>query len=188
MRGSKKLSDMFFLIGLRRSRTTILKKLVEQSPDRPKICFEPHDFYYAMAMSPMKRYRNYRAVRNDYAKKYDGFKFALNPGICALEWKVIPQLYPQAKFVFIVRNISATYNSYYKQDVSSYRGVIAKDAYQLAARDIIAGFTQFVGHNKNQALLIEDQELLDAPDQTMNFIWDFLNLTQGPSIRHLIKV
>lgn len=179
---------MFFLIGLRRSRTTLLKKLVEQSPDFPKICFEPHDFYYAMAMSPMKRYRNYQALRNAYTNQYDGFKFALNPGICALEWKIIPQLYPNAKFVFIIRDPEETYQSYYKQDVNSYRGVIARNSYLLTARDVIKSFQTFSQNNKDQGIVIEDQTLVNSPDSTMEYVWDFLNLQKKPSISRLIKV
>ena len=129
----------FFIIGMRRSGTSILRKLLLKHPDISDIEFEPHSLWNAVDILHFDRFQNSMRYGQYYSeakmmvknftwagvqKKHYGAKFALNPGTKALEWQWLHRTFPEAKFIFIQRKCEDNWNSFKKQDAQSFRGMM----------------------------------------------------------------
>jgi hypothetical protein len=191
------MNKLFFVIGLRRSGTSILRQLVMRNPGISGIEFEPHDLWAAVDLSHFDRLMKNPEIRkwvkitiHPYTitrDKWHGAKFALNPGVKALEWVWLDKTFPGCKFIFIQRNLKSTYNSYYNQDKQSVRGVIDKIAYFILAEKLIINFGNYVRSNPGRACLIDYETMLDNPDAELSKVWKLLNIKPITGLKKLIR-
>ena len=147
---------LFFIIGLRRSGTSILRTLIAKHPEVGSIEFEPHPLWNAMDILHFPRFTKPRQdVYGQYVQiarilvenfrkqgqfKWHGAKFALNPGVKALEWRWLYKTFPTCKIIFITRDLQNTWKSYVKQDKDSFMGMIPQNAYFEIAEQLIKDF------------------------------------------------
>jgi len=182
----------FFIIGLRRSGTSLFRNLILKSPNIKTILFEPHEILHAVSLLKIKRYQNSKYHENTIKKfkqlpGISGAKFALNPGIDAMDWVWLSKSFPQAKFLFISRNVGSNYKSYHKADVKTFRGVIPKDIYKPFHGVMNAGFEKFhAAHPKASAVLKYDNILSDV-DSEMQKAWNLLGVKSPRSLKSMIK-
>lgn len=180
---------MFFIIGMRRSGTSILRQVIGSHPSIDDIWFEPHPLWYAVMLETFSRYKHLGWVReeldlfNQYA---DGAKFALNPGTQALEWKQLIKTFPEAKFIFIERDQKEVYESYYKADYDSLRGVVSKEEHYLSHARLNYQFFSFTEQHPEKAVLISYENLCKEPDKAMEPVWKLLGINNH-SIASQIK-
>lgn len=195
-------NKLFFLIGLRRSGTSITRELLLKSPGVTSIAFEPHDLWSAVDLNhfprlikdsgPNSNFQWVSRVLSDYKElqykdKWHGVKFALNPGVKALEWRWLYRTFPGAYFIFILRNIQSTWKSYLKQDLKSFRGVIPRVAYELQALEIIEGFIAFNMNRPKQSTILYYEKILSDPDTEMKKAFDLLDIPAPERLKSLIK-
>jgi hypothetical protein len=112
--------------------------------------------------------------------KYHGAKFALNPGVKALEWVWLKKYYPEAKFIFITRDRESTWNSYVKQDSESVRGLITKTAYMAEVTNILRTY-------RDKGITISYESLRERPDRELKHVWDYLQLKPLTGLQKYIK-
>ena len=185
MNTQNEISKLFFIVGMRRSGTTILQKLISQHSNVNKILFEPYELWYAIRVSHLARYRNniyvkkqIKKFRNSFStNKYKGAKFALNAGIEAMTWKRLSLVFPEAKFIFIVRNREDTYNSWIKVDnnPNCVRGIVSKEMYMPWRNYIVNSFWDFIVKNKN-SIIVHYEDLVENADNEMIKVWNLLNI------------
>jgi len=182
----------FFIIGLRRSGTSILRKLISQSPGVKNIQFEPHDLLYAVSILKIPRFKGTAyptsVVRAFEAlPKWSGAKFALNPGIDALDWIWLSKTFPNARFIFITRNTNSNFESYKKADAKTLRGVITNNIYKPFHGHINTGFNSFHKNNKAISTIINYDSMLKDVDMEMSKVWKLLKIKSPGSLKHMIK-
>jgi len=88
------MAKKFFIIGMRRSGTSILRELISCHPDVQGCEFETHILRYALQCMEIPRYRGikwaneeierFKTAHSNTDKRY-GIKFALNPGVYDME-------------------------------------------------------------------------------------------------------
>ena len=178
----------FFIIGIRRSGTTIIKELVQKHPDIMTIEFEPHHLWAAVDLHHFKRLMNQNKIKiwvssiiQQFRKhgelgKWYGAKFALNPGTKALEWVWLHKTFPDARFIFIVRKTENTWKSVYKQDANSVRGIIDKRAYEIMSENLKKDFQVFADQFPKKAVICSYEKLLNNPFAELSKVWRLLGL------------
>lgn len=187
----------FFIIGLRRSLTSILRTLVGKHPKVKDILFEPHDLWAAVDLSHFQRMmrhpdnslwanRHINLFKN-YDEKWVGAKFALNPGTKALEWKWLPKTFPNARFIFITRDISKTWSSVFKEDKGSVRGIIHEQAYRIMAKDLIHEFHVYQSSHVVDSCIISAEELIKNADAEMMKVWATLGIEPIKGLNQYMK-
>jgi hypothetical protein len=196
------MNKLFFIIGLRRSGTSILRQLVMRNPGISGIEFEPHELWAAVDLNHFDRIKKKENVKRfiqttfrffinlgERGKPYGwhGAKFALNPGVKALEWVWLDKTFPGCKFIFIQRNLKSTYNSYYNQDKQSVRGVIDSQAYFILAKKLIIDFGNYVRSNPGRACLVDYETMLNNPDAELSKVWKLLNIQPITGLKKLIR-
>ena len=180
-------SNLFFIIGIRRSGTSILRELIMKHPQVMGCEFEPHDLWAAVDLNHFPRLMKKRRVNyfstDTIGEFYNngleaatknqwyGAKFALNPGVKALEWVWLKKTFPNARFIFINRNTNSTWNSYVKQDKDSVRGLITKEAYFAECNNLLEGYQ---GHFLNY------KSLLNNANWEMELVFKSLGLDMPP--------
>ena len=184
---------LLFIVGLRRSGTSILRNLLIRHMMINDIEFEPHDLWAAIDLNHFKRMMdkpdNRQWVTNkikafgDKGKrgKYHGAKFALNPGTKALEWVWLKKTFPKAKFIFIVRDLNNTWKSVYKQDRDSVRGIIDKKAYDIMATDLVIDFM------KSDSPVVRYENLVANADKELLKVWNYLGLNEIAGLNQMMK-
>lgn len=180
----------FFIIGMRRSGTSILRELIRSHPDIQDVEFETHILRYALQCMEIPRYRGvdwalkeidrFKNINNK-TDKWHGIKYALNPGVFDLEWAYLYHYFPEARFIFIMRDKCQTYKSYKKLDKDIKRGYAPWNCYSPFF-DLITN--QFIEYNKNnpeKSCIIEYKNLVDNVDAEIKKAWNLLELE--PKIR-----
>lgn len=175
-------NKVFFIVGVRRSGTSIVRKLISMSDEIEAVLFEPHDLWHATMMLHFRRLRmpahkqrieDFREAGNG---KWIGAKFALNPGIDALDWIWLSRVYPEAKFVFVVRNEDDCFNSYLNQDKNSVRGAIPQHIYSPAFNWLVGVLAYYARTEKDRACLIHFDKLIDDADKELAKVWKLLDV------------
>ena len=193
--GKIKGTGTFFIIGARRSGTSILRRIVSLAPEVEKILFEPHPLWHAVMMQHFRRFQGpgHQKVVDNFCPKGKktilGAKVALNPGIDAMDWVWLPRVFKGAKFIFIKRNQKDTYASYYHADKDSVRGVVTERVYSPMAAWIWGSFFDFWKHNQTRAMIVNYDKMIDEPLAELARIWKFLEVTAPPDevITSMIK-
>ena len=176
------MNKLFFIIGLRRSGTSILRELMLKHKDIREIEFEPHPLWNAVDLNHFARFKNLPYVwstierfrkQGESLKGWYGAKFALNPGTKALEWIWLPKTFPGSKIIFIIRNLEDTWKSVYKQDKDSVRGIIDKRAYDILASNLVCAFMR----HEESACLISYEKLIENADKELEKAWNHLDIS-----------
>lgn len=189
-----------FIIGIRRSGTSVLRQLLAMHPKIGNLEFEPHDLWAAVDLAHFDRLMKKPAVKQfvhgtigAFRKKcasnfWYGAKFALNPGTKALEWRWLYKTFPEARFVFIERSMHNTWASVSKQDVGSVRGIIDRKAYETLSINLRHDFTEYVDKHPNTAIIIKFEDLLIDPNKELNKVTNMLGLGPFlPDLRQYIR-
>jgi len=180
---------MYFVIGMRRSGTSIFREIVQSHPDVASCLFEPHDLWAAVDLAHFSRFKNLEWV-NSTIDKFNraniGAKFALNSGTKALEWIWLDKTFNKPNFLFIRRCEEDTWNSVYKQDKDSVRGIVSHKEHRLTHERIYDQFARFCVRNPDRACMIDFEDLVKKPDQTMKTVWKTLKV-KDHSIKHMIR-
>jgi len=182
----------FFIIGLRRSGTSIFRTLVSKSPAISTILFEPHELFYAAQLLKISRYKSskyhIKAVASfNSLPKWSGAKFALNPGIDALEWVWFHKIFPHARFLFIKRNCDSNWKSYQKADGKTLRGIIPQEIYTPFHAFMNSSFSSFHKANPTISTIINYDKMLSNADKEMQKVWDILKVKSPGSLKSMIK-
>jgi len=182
----------FFLIGLRRSGTSIFRNLVAKSPQVKKVLFEPHEILHAAQLLKIRRYKNspyHTKVLESFDKlpKWSGAKLVLNPGIDALEWVWLERLFPEARFIFISRNADSNYRSYKKEDANIKRGFIPEEIYKPFHQLMNNRFSMFCKEYPRKSAMVRYESLLDDVDSEMSKVWNLLKVKSPQSLKSMIK-
>jgi len=170
-----------FLLGMRRSGTSILRRLVSASPDVKFILFEPHDLYHSIMMDHFDRFRGPKHTEKILSfcpppGKMIGAKIVFNPGVDALDWVWIPKTYPDAKMIFIKRDSEDTYQSYLKADKDSVRGVIPETVYSPMYQWIWGTMSSFARIFPERSLVLSYERLVENHQGELDKIWEFLGV------------
>jgi len=176
------MNKLVFVIGMRRSGTSILRNLIMQHPDVENIEFEPNELFEVTERIAIPRYRNIPFFRETIRRfknhsKYYGAKLAINPGIEGMRWKNLIANFPDAKFVFIQRNPENTYKSWIRNEKSK-RGTCNYNMYRDWWEHINNSFKDFVFHNKEKAVFLKYGDILKNTDITMREVWKLLGLKE----------
>lgn len=171
----------FFIIGMRRSGTSIFRNLVSKHPKVKKILFEPHHLHFAIKVSFLSRYKSDKYVKNTLnnfrnAPKWTGAKFVYNAGIEALNWRKVSKRFPDSKYIFIYRNPEETYKSWIKLDKNTIRGICEKDLYMGFFNKITNSFKDFVKNNTKNSTWIDYKELVLNTDKEIDKVWKLLDI------------
>ena len=182
------MNKQVFLMGMRRSGTSILRDLMNKHPDI-QLEFEPYELFYTVATSEMGRYKA-QSLRQEVLKQYTtqsikwyGAKFAFNPGIEAMKWKCFNTVFPNAHFVFIIRNPKDTYASWVKQDKNSVRGICDYPMYMNWHYHI----TQSFEDKSIKSTIIKYEDLVNNADKEMLKVWNLLNVTPITRLNNLMR-
>lgn len=188
-----KSDQVFFVIGIRRSGTSILRHLLGQSKEIEKILFEPHDLYHAIMMLHFKRFdkpANRKRVVNFAASgngNLIGAKIALNPGIDALDWIWLTKEFPEAKFIFITRNEFDTFMSYASADGDSFRGIVPLHTYAPMFQWLQGWIHHFASGNPERAIILQYEELIEDPDRALAPAWKLLGVEPVTGLKSQIQ-
>ena len=189
------MNKLFFVIGIRRSGTSILRDLILKHPEVQEIKFEPYPLWHAIRVSHLGRYKNdpyVKKIIRDFSYspgKYKGAKFALNAGIESMTWKRLALVFPEAKFIFIVRDAEQTYSSWVKQDKDSVRGLCSKELYMGFRHHIIKSFGDFTDiKGAKKACIIRYKNLVENPDEEMKNVYKLLDIARMGGLQKFIKI
>ena len=140
-----------FVVGLRRSGTTITQKLLNDVGC--SLLFEPRDLWWAITQGHLHRFRKCSAHTDpilrfhiDMTKNSGGLfgaKFGLEPGIQAMYWPWIHVRFPSAKFVFVVRNWRDNYDSYLQKDIGTIQGIVTPTTFHDIHRTFISSVEEY---------------------------------------------
>lgn len=184
---------VFFIIGMRRSGTSIVRRIIAAADGVAGILFEPHELYHAVQMMHFKRFRGplHKKRIEDFKKQGDGewmgAKFALNPGIDALDWKWLDKIFPEARFIFVFRNEADTFNSYATADKDSNRGVIPLHIYSPIFQWVQGCLWHFADGNPDRAYIVYYDKMIKAPTKELNPVWKLLDVKAPKGIKNLIR-
>lgn len=190
------MAKNFFIIGMRRSGTSILRDLLIKHPEIKGIEFEPHPLWNAVDLLHFKRYANYPDVRETikaFAKGgkgggWYGAKFALNPGVKAMEWIWLPKTFPEARIIFIVRDMQQTYKSYCREDRDAVRGIVPEEIYIPFWKFIIEGFNRYLSSNPEKASLVNYEALVKNADRQLEKVWACLGIKRQNGFNKYMRV
>jgi len=180
---------------MRRSGTSILRTLLLKHPEILGIEFEPHPLWNAVDLAHFERFKNHlgvqEAIKGFKAKgKGDGWhgaKFALNPGVKAMEWVWLPRTFPEAKFIFITRDHEARWQSYYKEDKDAVRGYIPKHLYFPLSELIEQGLRDFHLKNGGKCCFVQFERLLDNAEEELKDVWELLEINILKRLNELMR-
>lgn len=174
-------NNNFFIIGVRRSGTSILRKLIIKSVSVKDILFEPHPLWFAAMMQHFDRFNGKDFYKKTLEKFKDrrngklyGAKFALNPGIDALDWVWLDEVFDKPRFIFVTRKLMDSFRSYENVDKNIHRGAISEEAYIPAFAFVIRTFKKFANEHSNRSLIIRYEDIVKNADHALAPAWKLL--------------
>jgi hypothetical protein len=182
-----------FLIGMRRTGTSIMCRLMNKA-EGIKLLFEPHDVWWAWTRGQLQRFQDSHVTRTALRQwrahlsqhPIPGAKFALNPGIEAMEWRCFPKLYPDARFVFVRRNQKDTFASYYLEDHAEPRGAVPDVIHNWFHHSFYLDAEDFCPQHPTRAVLVEYEDVLKDADAALVPVWKLLGV-DAPDIAGMIE-
>ena len=118
---------------------------------------------------------------------WSGAKFALNPGTKALEWKWLCKTFPNAKFIFITRDVNKTWKSVFKQDRQSFRGIIHEQAYRIMVADLMHEFAVYQSKHVMDSCIVNADKLIVNADKEMMKVWGCLGISPINGLNAMMK-
>ncbi len=185
--------NVFFIIGMRRSGTSILRKLISKSKGVEKILFEPHNLWRSIMNLHFTRLNDERSRKevSDFSSsvngKCRGAKFALNPGIDALDWVWLHKVYPESKFVIIIRDVTDVYLSYLNQDKDSIRGAIPWETYSPMYHWQLGWLDHFNRTFPERSRIVRYERLIEDPEKEMSPVWELLGVPPVEGLQPMIE-
>jgi len=181
----------FFVLGMRRSGTSFLRQLIMENPDIKNVLFEPHELIFAAQSIDIKRYRkseyHFNALQQLESKDlWMGAKIVGNPGIEFFNWKWLAMKFPEAKFVFIRRDVNSTYNSWIKNETSP-RGTISLPMYHDWWRETYNAFYLFMAANPDRCCHIEYEDLLKDVNKELTEVEELLKIQPFRNLQHMVE-
>jgi len=162
--------------------------------DKAQSQFEPHELWFAISCSCMSRYE-----RNQYVVEIlqrfhmfcqggrnRGFKYVYNPGVRSMEWRMIDDVFPNARYVFIERDPRQTYDSYVDIDRETVRGVVPYDIYSYFWTRFYTSVYRFMDKNSERCAYVKYQDLCDNTPLALGRVWSLLGHEDPPS-PHLFR-
>jgi hypothetical protein len=119
--------------------------------------------------------------------KCRGAKFALNPGIDALDQIWFHKVYEDAKFIFIIRNIQEVYMSYFESDKDSLRGAIPWHAYQPMYNWQLSWLVHFSQVFPERSHMVSYAKMIEDPDKELEPVWKLLDVPPATGLKDLIR-
>ena len=189
----KENARLFILLGMRRSGTSIMRKIIAASPDVDTMLFEPHPLWHSIMMKHFKRFRGpehhkrVETFRNSGRNgKVAGVKWALNPGIDSLDFIWLERVFPEAKFVIVFRDEDDTYQSYVNLDKNARRGAIPKHIYMPMFKWLEGCLWYFVDSNKDKAVAVNYEKVVEDPEKEMAKVWKLLGIRAPENLGSMI--
>ena len=176
-------NKLFFIIGMRRSGTSILRTLISLHPEIENIEFEPHELLFACESIHIPRYNKSQyhidtinRFKNHYDKWYSA-KISLNAGIESLRYRRLEEKFDKPYYVFIKRNCIDTFKSWYKIDNKpTGRGVVPFEMYEPWWKHINHSFYDFIKKNPERGIIVEYEKLVKNADLELEVVWNMLNI------------
>ena len=189
----KEEARIFMLLGIRRSGTSILRKILAASPDIDTMLFEPHPLWHSVMMKHFKRFRGpehtkrIEAFRNlGRNGKVAGAKIVFNPGIDALDFIWLERVFPEAKFVIIFRNVDDTFQSYVNLDKNTRRGAIPKHIYSPMFNWLQGCLWYFVDSHKDKAVSVNYEKMVEDPEKELAKVWKLLGIRSPKDLSTMV--
>lgn len=170
------------ILGMRRSGTSLLRRLCNMSPGTD-LLFEPHELWFAITHSQIKRYEGEPLVHQVLekfrkfcsGKKNPGFKYVFNPEVRAFEWPILDTYYPEARCIFIRRNQRDTYRSYFEQDSKTVRGTVPTHIHRFFWTQFYAQAEKFVEKHPRRAVMVDYEDLVLTKGGNLGQVWKLLD-------------
>ena len=180
------MSKIVFIIGMRRSGTSLLRKIIKTHNRVEDIEFEPNELLEICERVGIPRYKKEPFFINTIQRfkqirdKWYGAKLAVNPGIEAMRWQRLEEVFDKPHYVFIRRRPHDTYDSWIKNETST-RGICDINLYMGWWLHINASFTHFVKRNIGRSIIIDYEDLCEKPNETMKKVWSLLGIQTPPN-------
>ena len=124
---------------------------------------------------------------SDVNGKCRGAKFALNPGIDALDWVWLHKVYPESKFVIIIRDVTDVYLSYLNQDKDSIRGAIPWETYAPMYHWQLGWLDHFNRTFPERSRIVRYERLIEDPEKEMGPVWELLGVPPVEGLQTMIE-
>ena len=188
----------FFIVGMRRSGTSVLREAVMRfAGDIQNIEFETHVLRYALQCMEIGRYKNLKWAKDEIERfenanigsdKWYGIKFALNPGVYDMEWVYLHHRFPEARFIFIIRDKEQTFRSYEKLDKNIKRGYAPWDCYSPFFDYMTWQFMDYANRYPEKACIIDYKNLVIDADSELKKICNLLGINQVGTFNAEMKI
>ena len=186
------MNKLVWIIGMRRSGTSLLRELINSHPEVNTILFEPHELLFTVQSIHIKRYSNNPYHLQTMEKfnqdngKWHGAKVALNAGIEAMNWKWLDEKFNKPKYIFIQRDPSHTYQSWIDNETSK-RCICSYEMYLPWYKHINNSFEEFVKNNLDRSCIINYERLVIDVNREINKAWSILGLNPINSLANKIR-
>lgn len=186
------MNKTLFLVGIRRSGTSICRTLLMKHPQIKKLEFEPHDLMFSICTKHLTRYKQSKYHIDTIERfkqnknQYYGAKIVINPALGYKRWIWLNHYFPDAKFIFIMRDKENTYKSYVKTDKKMIAGISPKHIYDYWYDLTLKSFQDFCYINPEKAIMIQFENLVKNADKTLKSIWNLLNVEQITGLNKLM--
>lgn len=186
-------TKQFFILSMRRSGSSFTREVLLKHPEIGNIEFEPYLLWMAARLQEIGRYRKNEYLKkllNDFnnpCNKWKGIKWVGNPGIEFMYWKVLPKIFPEAKFIFIERDAIASYKSWIDQDINSTRGIVNYEMYKPWRDHIVNSFKEFCDENPKKAVILQYENILSNIDDEFKKVWKLLDIEPINNLSKFIK-
>ena len=184
------MTQPFFIFGMRRSGTSILRKIIERCDGVGEVLFEPSKLWQAVKTINSKRYRGDKHSQGIVKAFKDtaglhGAKFAVNPSIDWFSWRLLADTF-DANFVFIHRNRADVYASYAKIDKK--RGVVPEFVHEWFHDYFNAEWSEYCAAHPDRACIVSYEALLKSPVSAMMPVKALLGVSlDDDALRGMIK-
>lgn len=191
-----------FVVGIRRSGTTMMRHLIQLLPEA-KVIFEPRHIWWSITQGHLERFQETPAALqpafqfDKFLRDGDGIrgaKFALDPGVGAFYWRHLRDYtqpggrFLDPLFVFIRRNQQDTYASYIAMDKDSVQGTVSEDIHHYFWDRLYLDFEAHVEMNPDRAVVVEYEDILEDPVTALQPMWLMLGITpDNTALREMIR-
>lgn len=162
-------AECVFVIGLRRSGTSFTRQCLNRAGCR--LLYEPRDLWWAITQGHLPRFRACVSTRapiaaflaelGKHGSRY-GAKFALEPGISAMYWQYIPPQFPNAKYVFVVRNVIDNYASYVREDQWEPQGIVSESVFRETHSELVLTYCDFLCANPGRCAIVDYDLMIES--------------------------
>lgn len=185
-------NKIIFIIGLRRSGTTITQKLIEKHPKVEKLLFEPHELLFCASTNHLIRYKNseyHQQVLDSFRnhENYYGAKIAINVGVEAGKWNHIIRNFPEARVIFTKRNAQDNYNSWLREDTKTVHHTFDFKTYYTLWEICNREFEAYHIENPDKSCIINYENFVQNTDIELNKVWSMLEIDPLIGMEKYIK-